>query len=296
MVKKERLLPDNTAIFKEAQTDLLTNATPALKDKINWIIAWCKKDARQSLLSRWDLGAQIAEVIQDRETRGCKVYGSKAFHAIAVFSGEAESSLRICAKMARFYTRGQIADLSETVMNDGVTPLSFSHMRAVLALDDPKTGEHDREEAINLTLTRCWTSEQLANYVKEKTEGRNSGNSAGRPLAVPRNLDALIHQQMSYADDFEKRNVKVWKNPEFSLTGQMARVQEEQYTEALASQLGKLLNGFEQVIKDAKERANETRAQLMKVRTVLDTKVESGVRLVVQASKEKQHSKQLVTA
>jgi hypothetical protein len=171
-------------------------------------------------------------------------------------------------------------------MADGTTPLSFSHMRVILALDNAKTGEDDRRKAIAMTLERCWTAEQLGRYVKGQTGGEGTNNREGRPLAKPKGLDGVISQQLQFAEDFEKRNLKIWKDPELSVTGQLAKVDASQYTEDMANQLGTLALRLRQLADAANERATEAERRHREVRQALEKRYGEGLKMASQLSNE----------
>lgn len=275
-------LPDNSAELRERQQDLMDEATPALREKVQWVVDWCKRDTKNSLVSRWELGDQINEVFNDH-SRGAKRFGNKPFQTIAAFSGEAEGSLRVCAKLAKLYTRGQILDISEMVMADGTTPLSFSHIRCVLTLDDPATGETDRQEALNLALERCWTVETLSKYVVSKAGGGTQGHK-GRPVAKPKNVEGILDQQLSFINDFEKRNVSVWGDAEHSVTSHLTKMPPNMYTEALEQQLAISAQRMRQMIDAATERAVELENMHEKVKCALAKKMNSGIQMASELS------------
>lgn len=275
-------LPNNTHVLCTLREELLAEANQALRDKVDWVINWYKNDTKNSLLSRWQLGAQVAEIIQDQRESGCRTYGTRAFQTIALFSGEAEGSLRVCARMAHCYNEREIIKLSELTMADGLTPISFSHMRALISLDSPEK----RQEALELTLERCWTAEQLSKYVKAQTGARNTNNPDGRPVAIPRDLNAVIDQQLSFADDFDKRNTRVWNNPAHSVATQMIKLPKEQYTEDLATKLSRLAHQMEVVSQEAMKRRAEALEKWQEVRNELDSRYANGVRLLAEVEQE----------
>lgn len=286
MSKNEELdlskFPDNSETLRSHQLALLDKANKALKDKVGWVVDWYKEDARHSLQSRWDLGAQVAEIINDEDKENCKRYGKKAFATLAAFSGEAEGSLRLCARLATIFSANRIRELSEMVMADGITPLSFSHIRCVLSLDT----EEARQTAINLALERCWTCDELSRYVLSLDKKKKGNNTQGRPVAKPKDLSGIIRQQMSFAEDFEKRNLQVWKTPDSSLSGHLAKVDEKEYTEELAEQLGQLAYKMKQLEIEAGDRAKEAESRFRQVRTALDLRYGSGLKLASQLTEE----------
>lgn len=260
-------LPNNTEEALATQQELMEVANEALKLKVQWIQEWTQRTAREGLMSRWELGTQLVEVIEDRERHGCRTYGEGSLITLAVFAGEPEWSLRTCARLAQLFTRGQMEDMAEQTLANG-QPLSFSHIRVALAIDDP--GE--RQLAINLAIQNSWTSDQLGKYVVMQNGGSKSNNPVGRPVGKPKNASAAIRQQLQYADDFEKRNATVWKNPKFSLTAYLAKETEETYTEDLADKLGQLAHRMRQLSVEANERAREAENRFNDVRSALDRK------------------------
>jgi hypothetical protein len=277
--------PDNSVAQREAQQELLQHAPQPLIDKVDWIIGWYKSDTKQLLIRRWELGEQVSEILEDAEN-GSKVYGTYGFKTIAAFSGEAEGSLRHCAKMFDFYTREQITKLSEKVMSDGCTPLSFSHIRAVLSLDHPTTGKKDRAEVLELALEKCWKASELSEYVSKINSNTASNNKAGRPVGKPRDVMGVINQQLSFAEDFEKRNVAVWKSPDHGLKAQLEKIPETGYTEELKSQLGVLAHKLRQLAEEADAGAKEAERRYRDVESVLSRRYKDGLKLASQLQAE----------
>lgn len=263
----------------EQRADLLAEANQALLSKVDWVVNWYRRDTRHSLVSRWQLGEQIAEVMDDQSNNGCRLYGAKAFQTIAAFSGEAEGSLRMCARLAEAYTLRDIERIADMTMADGVTPLSFSHVRVVLSIEDRK----ERDKALARACENCWTSDDLARHVRGQSDERKASDGRGRPIAVPKTVGAVIAQQLSFAEDFEKRNVRVWRDRAHSVTGQLANLPEDMYTEELANNLARLAHSMRQVVKEAEERAEEAEANFAKVRRILENKISAGVKFVAEA-------------
>lgn len=294
-MKKEMKITDNATKIIEKQKELLDAANPALRNKIDWVISWYKKDSRNSLMSRWDLGVQINEVLEDNKS-GSKKYGPKAINTISIFAGEAESSLYVCANLAATYSKVQMEEISEMVMADDITPLSFGHMRAIIFIDSSA----ERQKAINLTLENCWTCAQLAKYIAKKVNKVSSGNNPnGRPVSKPKTLNAVIDQQLSFADDYEKRDTQVWSDPKFSVDGYMEELDTEAYTEELADKLSELAYRMRQLADNAADKADEYERKYEEVRKALDTRYKDGAKMIANTSsitEEESEDSQLLPA
>lgn len=227
---------------------------PALREKVDFTIKWSQDDTRYNLLSRHDLGVEIQDVYDEKTNNGTKTYGERAFKKIARFSGEDEGMLRTCVRMAQTWTKAQLTEITEMVMMDKVTPISYSHVRWLLTIDTPQ----GRQEALNKTLENCWSSAELSKYIQELYNRPKS--NAGR-TAAPKTLDGLILQQRQYAEDFEGRYAKIWSHEQYSLAAQVQKLKPEQVTEELAQRVGELAARQRQLATQANDMAAKTEQQ-----------------------------------
>ena len=85
--------------------------------------------------------------------------------------------------------------------------LSFSHVMQVLSVVD----REKRKELIDQAVAKSWTCDQLAFEIAPELKPKKPINDGrGRPLAIPRNFDAVLAQMEAFADDFLNRAEKVF--------------------------------------------------------------------------------------
>lgn len=228
---------------------------PEMRYKLDWIIEWCKTEQRHSIMSRWTLGAEVIDIRNK--------FGEKNYKALRLFIPEDPSMLQKVETFATYYSKEEAEQLADLVMADGNTLLSYSHVRLLISIEN----EVQRKEAINLILINCWTSAQLGAHIKTLLGKRSKG---GRKPAVPKDARTVIDQQLAFVEDFENRNVNVWRNPTHSLTAQVAKIEPKEYTEDLAKQLGRLAHQMRQLATEATVRADEAERKYSEIKRVLD--------------------------
>lgn len=250
---------------KDAREQALEEANPALRSKIDWIMDWQKRQGAASILGRWDLGEEIDEIWKDLK-RGGHVYGRNSKRVIALFMKEDPSIVNMAHKLyTTFPDHKRLVEITEMRMQDGKTYLSYSHIRQLLAVRDPQR----RQELLNRCLEECWTSSELGAAVQTDNGGKQTNNPNGRGIAVPKDAETVIGQMIDFADDFESRNIKVWKDPRHSVAAQVERLEPIQYTETLAKQLGELAHRMRLLANEANARAEEAERKYEEVTRVL---------------------------
>jgi hypothetical protein len=262
---------------KDAREQALEQANEALRGKIGWIMEWQQRQGAASILGRWELGQEIDEIWRDQK-QGGKIYGRSSKRVIALFMQEDPSIVNMAHKLYTTYRDyKRLKEITEMRMQDGVTYLSYSHMRQLLAIKDEQT----RHELLNRCLEECWTSSQLGVAVQELNGGKQSNNPNGRGVAIPANAETVIGQMIDFADDFESRNIKVWKDPRHSVAAQVEKLEPIQYTEDLAKKLGELAHRMRQLANEANARAEEAERKYEEVNRVLKMGTEEIAPVVV---------------
>lgn len=257
---------NNTPSVCEARKHVLDQANDALKAKLGWIIDWQRTETSRGILGRWDLGEEIDEIYEDARKNSGRIYGPGAKSAIALFLQEDPSIVNVAHKIYKtFPTRVDLVRLTECTMKDGVTHLSYSHIRQLITVRDTDA----RESLVEQCLANCWTSARLGDAIQEMYGGTRTNNPNGR-AAVPKGAEGVINQMISFADDFESRNVRVWGNNTTSLSSQIDKLQPAQYTEELAKKLGELAHRMQQLAEEAVARANEAQAKYQQVLATLN--------------------------
>lgn len=235
---------------REKRQRTLDKANEALRSKLGWILDWQSTEMSRGILGRWDLGEEIEEVVRDRDHR---IYGHTAQADIATFLSEDPSLISVAKQIYHAYPdRKKLVEITEMRMQDGVTHLSYSHIRRLTGVKD----EQKRHSLMNLCLENCWTSDELGRRIMELHGGSASNNPNGRASA-PKTAESVIGQMLDFANDFDSRNSRIWRDPRHSLTAQVDKLEAEAYTEELAKKLGELAHRMRLLANEANMRAEE---------------------------------------
>lgn len=256
-------------IKQDELSHLMMEMPEALRHKLDWMLDWFNDDRRYTLTSRWSLGHELQDITK-AENENDKRYGVSALSKLEKFVDDDPSLLRVAIKIATYWQQAEIEKIADMVMADGVTHISYSHIRVLTSMDDAD----DRNRFLHQAIKHNWTSSQLgAAVVSEK--GKRSNNSQGRGVAIPKDAAMVIKQQMDFADDFDKRNLKVWKDPQHSLTSQLAKIEAEEYTQELADTLGVLAKRMRQLAEEADKRAEEAEHKYAEVSAAIKQRIRS---------------------
>ncbi len=90
-------------------------------------------------------------------------------------------------------------------------------------------------------------------------------NSPNGRAGIPKDAQTVIAQQISFADDFDSRNARVWDDPKHSISHHVDKLDETAYTEDLAKKLGEVAQRMQQLANAAQKRADEATAAYNKV-------------------------------
>jgi hypothetical protein len=251
----------------EQHKAMIEKMPPALREKLDVLLDWLKDDREYTLVSRWELGNELLTIEEAEETGDTKRFGKKALTKLSKFVDDDPSMLRVVTKFARCWTRKEVEHFSSALMSDGVTHLSYTHLRALANVKEEKK----RKELLDATLKNCWTASQLSKEIVA-LHGSKSRNPKGRKPAIPKDAKSVIQQQLLFAEDFENRNLKVWKDPQHSLSKHIANMDNSEYSEQLAEQLGHLAKRMRQLAEEADKRASEAERKYEEVTDVLKIK------------------------
>lgn len=220
-----------------------------LREYVDWVLEWCQDEQRNSLVRRWELGNHLNQISNK--------FGVKGLRKLKTFLKEDPSMLHKVSKLAEYYSREDIIAICDRLMADGITHVSYSHMRIIVGVP----GKEDRNDILELTFQNCWTSVQLGAHVKKKFDSR-SPNPKGRGPAIPKDAKQLISQQIQFAEDFDDRNLHVWNRPEYSLSTQVDKLDPVEYNEDLEKQLATVVHRFRIISTEASKRADEAEKAL----------------------------------
>ncbi len=229
--------------LRERQEKARKKMNSELRGHLDWIVDWCNNEDTNGLMRRWELGERVIQIRSD--------FGNKAISQIKLFIREDPSMLYKVEKFAEYYTKEEVEELVELSFEDGAK-LSYSHVRLLISIEN----RNQRTDALNQTIDNNWTSTQLGKYIKDLLGKRSAG---GRKPSIPKSAEAVIEQQLAFADDFSNRNMKVWDNPQYSLKAQLKDIEDPD--EALTNRLGYLAIQLKQLVETAQERADEAEEQ-----------------------------------
>lgn len=262
-----RLKAQETSMTKaEEREALIEKMPPALREKLDFMLEWLADDRRHTLVNRWELGRELRDIVDAESSSNSKRFGIAALKKLEKFIDDDPSILHVAERIARYWTRSEIAAMAETPMADGVSYISYSHVRALSALPD----EGDRDFFLKEAIKNSWTAVELGKAIIDKY-GNKSRNPNGR-AGLPKNAEAIITQQLGFVEDFENRNIKVWKDPQRSLSAQLAKVSPTAYTDELAKKLGVLAKRMRQMATEANARATEAEQKFNEITQIMNEK------------------------
>jgi hypothetical protein len=171
----------------QKRREILANMSPKLREKYEWIRQWLASDVSYSLQSRYELGEQVLEIYLDETKNGAKVYGQRAIEKICKLLDWDDGVIRACLRLVQTYTRQDIARICSLKL-PRKEPVTWSHLRSLLAVDDPG----QREELLQKTVAEGWTCTELGQEVKRLAD-KPPGDGRGPIL----DINQRIHRQVA---------------------------------------------------------------------------------------------------
>jgi hypothetical protein len=233
---------------------LMDESPPALREKITWIRNYFEDEWRRGIVGRYQVAAVIREIYDDVTDNKGAVYGAKAVKVIKKVFGWDDGIIYQALHVADTFTPEQIENIALMRLPGG-RPLSYSHVVALSKVED----EHHREKLLKQTIRDGWTAQKLTNAVDRAAspEPSKPPERRGRPVAKPRDFDAVLDQQGSFAQDFLSRNDKVWSHPEHSLRAKLNALEPADFTTERAGRLKRHAQVMSLLAEKAQERADE---------------------------------------
>lgn len=267
MTEQVRVLPqkDENKLLIKKRKRIYAEANQALKGKLDWIIDWTRKESARGLISRYELGTVVKEIYDDEKADG-SVYGKNSFQKIALFTGEDPGLIRMAMRLVNCFTLEQVEQLAATIMADGITPLSYSHVRQLLTIDNSSA----RETALQKTVNNTWTSGQLGEYIHNLSHHGN-GLTDDFSSRSPKTINGLLLQQQKFADDWETK-CEHFLDPSQSLSAKAKGLSNDEITEELAKKIYNLHQQQLLLVGQITKMANETESQYKHIRLVLDSR------------------------
>src|SRR5262245_61983654 len=180
-------------IAQERAEAIISESPPALGEKIAWIRDTLEDDWRRSVVCRYQVAVLIREIYDDVTDNHGSVYGAKAIAAIKKAFGWDDGVIYQALHVADAFTPEQIEDITRMRLPGG-KPVSFSHVVALSGVED----EGRRQKLLKQAVREGWTSKKLANAAGQCPQAPETGKReerSGRPLAKPRDFDAVLEQQ-----------------------------------------------------------------------------------------------------
>jgi hypothetical protein len=203
---------------------ILRESPPVLREKLAWITSTLADDWHRSIEIRYQIAVVIRDIFDDVTENNGSVYGAKAVQAIKDTFGWDDGVIYRAINVANAFTPEKIEEITQMRLPGG-NPLTYSHVVELSRVED----DGQREKFFKQTVKEGWTTRKLANVVAPVREVVNAvgplaapqhGNQEdrrGRPLAKPRNFDAVLDQQASFIKDFLNRDEHVWSHQDHKL-------------------------------------------------------------------------------
>lgn len=234
---------------------ILRESPPALREKLAWITSTLADDWRRSIVSRYQIAVAIREIYEDATDNKGTVYGAKAVEAIKKVLGCDDTVIYQALHVADAFTPDQIEGITKMRLPGG-KPLTYSHVAMLSRVED----DRDRAKLLKQTVKEGWTTRKLSNAV-DLAKGPQADmpqERRGRPLARPKDFDAVLDQQARFAEDFLNRNEQVWSHPDHSLSTKAKNMDTTDFTKDRADRLKRHAEVMSSLAAKAKERAEET--------------------------------------
>jgi hypothetical protein len=235
---------------------ILRESPPALRAKLDWMRGYFEDEWRHSIVGRYQVATLIREIYDDVTERGGAVYGAQAVEAIQKAFHWDDSVIYQALHVADAFTPEQIEAITRMRLPGG-GPLSYSHVAVLSRVEDPR----QREKLLKQAVKEGWTTRRLSNAVGEiaAPEPSQPTERRGRPLARPRDFDAVLDQQASCAREFSDRNDRVWSDPAHSLSAKLEDLDPAGFTQERADRLKRHAEDLAALAEKAQKRAEEAR-------------------------------------
>jgi hypothetical protein len=234
---------------------ILDTAPPALREKLEWIQSWFVEDWKRSIVGRYQISAIISEIYNDVNENNGRRYGANAVKMIKQYFGWDEGVIYQALQVADSFTLAEIEAIAQLRFPNG-KPVTYTHLTHLAEVEDDTT----RQKLLDQTVKKGLTCTGLARAIHAVTPANPNREveRRGRPLAVPKDFDAVLDQQAHFAEDFLNRNEQVWTHSSHSLSAQAAELHTADFTPERAERLKKHAEQMNLLAQKAKDRAEET--------------------------------------
>ena len=114
------------------------------------------------------------------------------------------------------------------------------------------------KQLLEKTFNEGLTCSELAYSIKSGDD--RESNKGGRPLKIPASFDGMVQQQKKAAEEFERRNQRVWSHPTHSLVVKAAELGKEEVTEERLKEAAELAHQLRIVADEANRAADKAEA------------------------------------
>jgi hypothetical protein len=254
----------------------IQQAPPILAKKIDFIRNVFEDEWRRSLVGRYQVAVIIKEIYDDVNDNNGAVYGAKAVEVLKDLFGWDKFVIYQAIHVAETFTPEQIEEMASLRTPLG-KPVSYSHVMALATVED----DRQREELLKNAVKEGWSAQKLTNAValSRPQDPDKVVDRRGRPLAKPKDFDAVLNQQELFAKDFLSRNLDVWSDPKHSLSAKADELENSHISQERVERLKRHGELMDELSRRAKERANEAMGvhrlfqQVLKERTEKENKL-----------------------
>lgn len=243
---------------------ILQAMTPACRQKLTYFETWLRREVDHTLRSRYELGLQVRDLYEDERANGGKVYGRNAIGRICKILRWDDGVIRLALRFVQTFTPEGLERLCQLLLPGG-EPLTWSHVRALLTLDNATR----RRELLERTVAEGWSCTELAHEIKNVMD-RPDGDGRGRPMRVPKDFDSAVAQQQQAAQQWDRRHTKVWVKQDHSLDAQAAKLSPDQITEERLREARELAVQLRRVANQAQEQAERAEQVVRDFERILD--------------------------
>jgi hypothetical protein len=221
----------------------------------------CRKrnEANQfsDLANNWEFGKLVSEVSSDVNT-----YGANFIATLARLLNLEISYLYKRLKFFNVFSFDEMARLKEMRTSATNTPLTWTHVQAVLSLESSE----DRWNLLELACENNWTPGMLTQHARQRPSATadNRRGKTGRPAKVPQTVDGKLAQMRETLPLVVKR-ATFWSDATDGLLANIRSVAPEKISPAWLREVQNTLESLAQL----EESTASCRAQLTDAETYL---------------------------
>lgn len=231
ITQKTDLLPVQE--LTEEEEGALGGEPEEVKMDFKWLKKWKAQEEYTTFVRRHELGTWALKYYQENAKNGGSVYGLGVVKKMCSLVGLDEGLVYSCVRFADNYTKEQIPELMAMRMKNG-KPVSFSHLQAVLAIEDMAT----RKKVLHQVQNECLSVRALETIVKE-THTPSAPKTKG--------IQGKIKDAMAAVDKIQNI-IDIWLVcPDTSLEKWLREAKADELTEAEVEQVQELCKCLDRI-------------------------------------------------